>query len=481
MRATRLPDARQIALTWSIPASFGGLTTSMLRRSRSFRVRGGVKVMVGTLDPHEDRTARDRMLADRAVLVDGLSVVNLYDWLREHPLPGGSLNLERDLFTPLGGGAGDDGDAAGDDCGWEEERDVDGGPVRRRVRRDADGAVLQIDHLRVDGTLVLSDRRDCAERGVSGGRSIVLCDESGAPVRSWRRIWHLYTAWLDRLTAKQPSVVIVDSKVVAKFLATYRRDHVTTVHVVHGSHLNAGPEPVRASRREVFAHLDDFDAVVFQTDAQRRDVREIVGPAANLVTVPNALPDGIPSNDSARSGAVMVARLEPLKQVEHAIEAVRRANRMLSTPIALDVYGDGPLRDELEEQTAGDPLIRLNGFRADVAERLAGASVLLMTSRSEAFGLAIGEAMAVGCLPIAYDISYGPGDLIRNGKDGWLVPPDDVDALAAALVEAARLPRLRVVRMRKRARTRAADLSEEKVLRLWATMLHDAARRKSSA
>src|SRR5690606_12939921 len=100
--------------------------------------------------------------------------------------------------------AGDDGDAAGDDCGWEEERDVDGGPVRRRVRRDADGAVLQIDHLRVDGTLVLSDRRDCAERGVSGGRSIVLCDESGAPVRSWRRIWHLYTAWLDRLTAKQP-------------------------------------------------------------------------------------------------------------------------------------------------------------------------------------------------------------------------------------------------------------------------------------
>ena len=233
-RTVQFPEGRQIALTWSIPESFGGLTTAMLRRSRAFRTLGGTDVAVFTLDPRENRARRDQVLADREALIDGVTVGNLYDWLREHPLPGGGLDLDREVFTPIEPGQGLD------------ERDTEDGPVRRRIRHNDAGDVMQIDHLRADGTLVLSDRYDSTEPGTKSGRSLVLCDETGAPVRSWRKVWHLYTAWLDRFTAKKPSFLIVDSKVVAKFVLTYRREHVTTIHVVHGSHLNDGPEPVRA-------------------------------------------------------------------------------------------------------------------------------------------------------------------------------------------------------------------------------------------
>lgn len=465
-RVRGFPAGRQIALTWSIPESFGGLTAAMLRRSGSFSALGGVGVDVLTLDPQENRLARDQTLKERDALAEGVRVENLYDWLREHPLPGGTLRLERDVFTPLEPNEG------------SAERDVAHGPIRRVVRVADDGSVLQIDHLRPDGTLLLSDRRDCRERGTSGGRSVVLCDTAGDPVRSWKKIWHLYTAWLDRITSKAPTFLIVDSKVVARFAASYRRPHVTTVHVIHGSHHGPrGAEEVRVSRREVFAHLDDFDAVVFLTSRQERDVRALVGPEPHLVTIPNSLPAAAPEVQGKRTGTAIVARFEPLKQVDHAIKAVQLVNASSPEPMTLDVYGDGRRARALHELAENDPHIRFHGFVSDVNGALQRASILLMTSRSEAFALAIGEAMAVGCLPIAYDISYGPSDFITHGRDGWLVPPGDIDALARALAEARGLSESRLARMRKRARKRAEDFSEHRVTQMWAKVLKQAGQR----
>lgn len=459
----RFPDGAQIALTWSIPTSFGGLTTALFRRSRAFRTLGGVDVDVLTLDPQENRLERDLMMKNRDALVDGVKVDNLYDWLRENALPGGSLRLDREAFTPIELGEG------------TEERDYEDGNVRRIVRRNDSGDVMQIDHLRSDGSLVLMDRRDCRERGVTGGRSVILCDEAGTPVRSWRKIWHLYTAWLDRITAKKPTFLIVDSKVVARFAAGYQRDHITTVHVVHGSHIDDDGAQVRESRREVFAQLEDFGAVVFPTKGQRDDVRAIVGPLPNLVAIPNSLPNARAGNN-VRAGSAMIARLESLKQVDHAMSAVQSANTSLESPITLDIYGDGPEKQSLEAAINNDPHIRLHGFVTDVQDRLMSSSTLLLTSRSEAFGLVIGEAMAAGCLPIAYDIKYGPSDFIVHGQNGWLVVPNDIEALANALREAAQLPEHQLAQMRVKALARAADFSQERVIDIWAEVLTNARR-----
>jgi glycosyltransferase involved in cell wall biosynthesis len=49
------------------------------------------------------------------------------------------------------------------------------------------------------------------------------------------------------------------------------------------------------------------------------------------------------------------------------------------------------------------------------------------------------EGMACGLPAIAVD-AHGPATIIESGEDGWLVPPDDEDALADALVEAVNDP-----------------------------------------
>jgi poly(glycerol-phosphate) alpha-glucosyltransferase len=477
-RAVRglLPVGRHFALTWSIADGYGGMTAALLARTRAFVRHGDVRVDVLTLDEQADYPAREADLRRRGEFLDGMRLLNLWDWLRENPLPGGSLRLEKHPFSPLPAVASE---------GVTELRRGD--RVLSRTRWSSDGSrALQTDHYRLDGTLLASDRRDVE----GGGRSIVLCDENGSPVRSWGRIWHLYAAWLDRLTARRPSFVIVDSKTVAPFVAEYRRPHVTTVHLVHASHLVGTERPMgrlRESRRRVFENLASFDAVAVLSERQRDDVEALLGPQENLIVVRNVR-EGVatePTGPRDVTSGVMLASLEKRKRVSHAIRAVA-AQRALAAvgsgrPVSLDVYGEGPRRSVLEAvvdrlDVHGD--VRLRGFDPAARDRLADASFLLLTSTSEGFPLVLAEALAVGCLPIVYDVPYGPADIIRSGWNGYVVPAGDVDAMAAAIEELVSLPEERIASMRRNAVQSARPFDPVAVTRAWAHDLR-AARRRS--
>ncbi|RWZ55081.1 glycosyltransferase [Labedella populi] len=482
-RAARglLPTGRHFALTWSVSDGYGGMTAALLARTRAFVRHGGVRVDVLTLDEQADYPTLESRLRQRGELIDGMRLLNLWDWLRDNPLPGGSLRLDRHPLSPLPLGPGP---------GATEIRR--GGTVLSRTRWSEDGArALQTDHYRLDGTLLVSDRRDIE----GGGRSIVLCDESGSPVRSWGRIWHLYAAWLDRLSARRPTFLIVDSKTVAPFVAEYRRPHVTTVHLVHASHLEGTERPMgrlRESRRRVFENLAAFDAVAVLSERQRADVEALLGPQDNVIVVRNVreeVPGRASQNALTRprdiTAGIMLASLEKRKRVSHAVRAVA-AQRVLTTagagrPVTLDVYGEGPRRATLEavvDRLEARDFARLRGFDPHARERLADASFLLLTSTSEGFPLVLAEALSVGCLPIVYDVPYGPADIIRSGWNGWVVPAGDVDAMAAAIEELVSLPDERIAAMRRNAVASARSFDPLAVTRAWARGLR-AARRRS--
>jgi len=459
---TVLPPGHQFALTWGIPQDFGGLTAAMLQRSRMFDRRGGIPVHVLTCDDREDSADVAAELARRQALSDGVRLTNLWEWVRDNDLDGRRVR-EADGFAPLPSSA-------------DEERSA--GVLRRRIRTDAKGTVLQIDHLRADGTLAASDRRDVPRASGKVRRVVITCDRAGSPQTAWNGVRELYRAWLDRLTGGERSFLLVDSKAMARFAADYRRPHVVVVHVVHGSHLTDDGTAIRASRAEVFSRLGAFDAVVFCTERQARDARRHAGrlPLLAAVAHPVAIPPDV-EVASPRRGAVVLSRLAGIKRVEDAVDAVRIARRG-RPELTLDVYGDGPSRAALEARVEGDPSIRFRGFDPAATESLASASVLLMTSRSEAFSMVVAEAMASGCLPIAYDVPYGPRELIDDGRTGWLVPPGDVAALAATLARATALDEAALTRMRRAAVARARLFSEEAILERWARTLTRAARRQ---
>ena len=259
-------------------------------------------------------------------------------------------------------------------------------------------------------------------------------------------MWSLYRHWLDRLTDKRRTMLIVDSKTAARFVHGYRRKHVATVHVVHSSHRAGSGEPgspIKASRRETLEKAASFDVVVALTERQRADLAADLDADTMFAVVPNASPvdllrDAPLKRDASRG--VMLASLNTRKRVGHAMTAAADAG------VSLDVYGEGPERAGLQRHIAdlgADAQVRLLGHRSDAALAFRDASFSPLTSTSEGSPLVIIESMAAGCIPIAYDIRYGPGDTIRDGVDGFLIRPGDVAAMATRIREVVAMPERR--------------------------------------
>lgn len=86
--------------------------------------------------------------------------------------------------------------------------------------------------------------------------------------------------------------------------------------------------------------------------------------------------------------------------------------------------------------------VELVGTRRDVAQLLAASDIFVLSSRSEGLPISVLEAMAAGLAVVATDVG-GMSELVTDGETGFLVPPVDARALAAALGRLLRDPRLR--------------------------------------
>jgi glycosyltransferase involved in cell wall biosynthesis len=102
------------------------------------------------------------------------------------------------------------------------------------------------------------------------------------------------------------------------------------------------------------------------------------------------------------------------------------------------IAGDGPLRETLEAEARALGLssrVHFLGWRDDPQAIFAALDVLLAPSLWEGFGLVFLEAMALSVPIITARVSAIP-EVVVDGETGWLVPPRDADALAAALLDA---------------------------------------------
>jgi glycosyltransferase involved in cell wall biosynthesis len=101
------------------------------------------------------------------------------------------------------------------------------------------------------------------------------------------------------------------------------------------------------------------------------------------------------------------------------------------------LIGDGPLRDEIvrDISAAGlDRSIRVLGHRHDVPDLLAISDVCVHPSFEEGFSNAVLEALAAA-RPVVATAVGGTPEIVIPGRTGWLVPPRDSAALAAAILE----------------------------------------------
>jgi len=451
-------------LIWTIPPVYGGMTTVMLTRCQEFVEYGlGQSLTILTLSAAVNPPRVERHIQERWGLPDRVRVRNVW-----HELSRMTDNERRKLAgrEPINEGH------------YEE---LDGltslGKFSRGIR-DNKGEVVRRERLTVDGDVVV------VERDVSGPkRAVVLYDSFGQPLSTWYDTSGLFLAWIDYAMTHRPAVLINEHRHIGSYLVDAQFESTHIVQVVHGSHLvqtQEGPYGrLTQSRAATIKNLGAFDLVAVLTDRQRRDIAALGVDTSNVRVLPNStLPATTTVGDDDRPvgrGAV-VGHLRPGKRTDHAIRAVTELGSSVSEhDVSLDVMGQGPSRPELEsllDTLPGSDHISLLGNVDNASEKLNKYSFLLLTSKSEGMSLVIIEAMAQGCVPISYDIRYGPTDIIDDGVNGFLSPSGDIDALADTIRKFIELPREEQMRLRHNAQKTAETYTPAANMGRWKSALN---------
>lgn len=120
--------------------------------------------------------------------------------------------------------------------------------------------------------------------------------------------------------------------------------------------------------------------------------------------------------------ALFVGRLAEQKNPYMLLECAKLVRKHYPD-FVLDIYGDGPLREGLEQHISQESLsefVRLRGF-TDSKAIYQGYDVLWMTSRFEGFGLVIIEAAANMVPTITTNWGAAASEVVLNGKTGYVV------------------------------------------------------------
>jgi glycosyltransferase involved in cell wall biosynthesis len=176
----------------------------------------------------------------------------------------------------------------------------------------------------------------------------------------------------------------------------------------------------------------------------------------------------------------LVARMLWSKGIDIAVEAARRA-RARGSAIELSLYGvpdpSNPkaIPEQMLREWSGEPGVTWHGATRDVAAVWRAHHVCCLPSRGgEGLPRTLLEGAACGRAIVTTDVP-GCRALVRDGIEGWLVPPNDAAALADVFARLAQDPAL-VLRMGEAARARILDGFTERyvmdaVKRLYARLL----------
>lgn len=135
--------------------------------------------------------------------------------------------------------------------------------------------------------------------------------------------------------------------------------------------------------------------------------------------------------------AISIGRLDPQKGYDMLIR-IWELVALNHPDWELHIYGDGDLKDELQESIDRKKLqntIKLLGVTNNIKKKYLSASLYLMSSRYEGLPMVLLEAISFGLPIVSFDCEFGPREVIANGQNGYLIEPYDKELFAEKVCE----------------------------------------------
>ncbi|WP_111709648.1 glycosyltransferase family 4 protein [Lutibacter citreus] len=138
----------------------------------------------------------------------------------------------------------------------------------------------------------------------------------------------------------------------------------------------------------------------------------------------------------------------------------------------LEIYGKQNkklnLQQIIKKQGLSNSLI-LNDPIKNIADKYAEASIFVLPSRSEGFGMVLIEAMSFGVPCVAFDCPHGPADIIKNNEDGYVVDNGNIEEFAEKLADIIENQEKRE-QMSEEAKINVKRYAPEKIIPIWDTL-----------
>jgi glycosyltransferase involved in cell wall biosynthesis len=241
---------------------------------------------------------------------------------------------------------------------------------------------------------------------------------------------------------RRPELVHVHGASNASFvrksvlLAMARAAGCKTVFHLHGACFDSFIDQASPRMRRWIRHTLEASSVVIALSERWAVFLRGFAPRANVVVIPNSVPlPPLALEQEQPARILFLGQIEQRKGIYELVEAVARVAPQFPQ-VELAIGGQGELEQvkrRARELGVEDRIVPLGWIDSrQKREELARAALFCLPSHAEGLPMAMLEAMAAG-KPVVVGSVGGIPDAVRDDDNGLLVPPGDVDALAAAL------------------------------------------------
>lgn len=267
-------------------------------------------------------------------------------------------------------------------------------------------------------------------------------------------------------------VIISTRTIFNELVGLYAKENVLKIGWEHNHHHNDmkyATEVVTSAK-----NLDYF--ILVSKDLQKFYRRKLLEYKVKCVYIPNTL-ENIPKTKSPLTAKriVSVGRLSKEKGYLSLLEIYKEV-RKKHPDWFLDIIGDGKEKETLEKYIKENDLtssVTLHGFQDSdyINNIMHKASIYVMTSYTESFGIVLLEAMSNGLPCLAFDSAEGAKEIITSGRDGYLIRHRNNKMMVSKINDLIKDPEKRK-ELGSAGRSKVKEYSKDKVIEQWLKIIN---------